>query len=183
MLHLNLFLCASVKNKNFILIIKSSHPHKVLPWQLLLWIMKNWSFSIIIIIIIIIIVIIIITIIIVIITIIIIIIIIIVLTVFHDYMNDTLHEPIKHFEKCSKLKIKMRCGVVVITSAQHGLITSELRLCAGSKPARGSTSEICYRENVWQWFRLEIMRKRYLSGNHSPPPPPPQKKISIQSNV
>ena len=83
MSHLNLFLFALVKDKNFVLIIKSPHPHKVLPWQLLLWIMKNWSFSIIIIIIIII------TIIIVIITIIIIIIIIIVLTVFHNYINDT----------------------------------------------------------------------------------------------
>ena len=62
----------------------------------------------------------------------------------------------------------MRCRVVVITSAQHGLITPELRICAGSKPARGSKSEICYRENIWQWFRPEIMRKRYLSGNHSP---------------
>ena len=41
----------------------------------------------------------------------------------------------------------MRCGVV-ITSAQHRLITSELRLCAGSKSAHGSTSEICYRENI-----------------------------------
>ena len=81
MSHLNLFLFALVKDKNFVLIIKSPHPHKVLPWQLLLWIMKNWSFSIIIIIII--------TIIIVIITIIIIIIIIIVLTVFHNYINDT----------------------------------------------------------------------------------------------
>ena len=48
-----------------------------------------------------------------------------------------------------------RRGVVIITSAQLHSTKSELRFCAGSKPARG-LSVIRNGEDLWQWSRLEI---------------------------
>ena len=57
-------------------------------------------------------------------------------------------------------------GVVVITTAQLHATKSELRFCAGSNPVRG-VSEIYDGENLWQWFRLEIMRKHLSSVNHT----------------
>ena len=48
-----------------------------------------------------------------------------------------------------------RRGVVVITTAQLHSTKPELRLCAGSNPARG-VLEIRDGEDLWQWFRLEI---------------------------
>ena len=36
----------------------------------------------------------------------------------------------------------------------------ELRLCAGSNPARG-VLEICDGENLWQWSRLELKLKSF----------------------
>ena len=46
-------------------------------------------------------------------------------------------------------------GVVVITTAQLHSTKPELRLCAGSNPARG-VSEIRDGEDLWQWSQLEI---------------------------
>ena len=56
--------------------------------------------------------------------------------------------------------------VVFIIIAQLHSKEFELRFCAVSNPARG-VSEICDGENFWQWFRLEIRRKRLWSINHS----------------
>ena len=56
--------------------------------------------------------------------------------------------------------------VVVITTAQLHSTKSELRFRAGSNPARG-VSEICNGENPWQWFLLELRRKRLSSVNHT----------------
>ena len=55
---------------------------------------------------------------------------------------------------------------MVITTAQLHSSKSELRFCVGSNPAGGG-SEICDGENLWQWSRLEIRRKRLSSVNHS----------------
>ena len=44
---------------------------------------------------------------------------------------------------------------MVITTAQPHSTKPELRLCAGSNPARG-VSEIHDGEDHWQWSRLEI---------------------------
>ena len=57
-------------------------------------------------------------------------------------------------------------GVVVISTAQLHLTKSELRFCAISNPAC-DVSEICDGKNLWQWFRLEIMRERLSSVNHT----------------
>ena len=65
-----------------------------------------------------------------------------------------------------KLYQSSSSGVVVITTAQRSSIKSELRFCTGSNPALG-VSEICDGENLWQWSRLEIRRKRLSSVNHS----------------
>ena len=43
---------------------------------------------------------------------------------------------------------------------------SEFRFWAGSDPACG-VSEICDGENLWQWSRLEIRRKRLSLVNHT----------------
>ena len=51
--------------------------------------------------------------------------------------------------------VTWRRGVVVITTAQLHSINLELRLSAGSNPARG-VSEICDGGDLWQWSRLEI---------------------------
>ena len=60
-----------------------------------------------------------------------------------------------------------RCpGVVVITTTQLHSTKSELRFYTGSNPAR-RVSEICDGENLWQWSRLEIRRKRLWSVNRS----------------
>ena len=48
-----------------------------------------------------------------------------------------------------------RLDVVVITTAQLHSTEPELRLCAGSNPARG-LSEIRGGEDLWQWSRQEI---------------------------
>ena len=53
------------------------------------------------------------------------------------------------------------CGLVVITTAQLHLAKPQLRFCAGSNPAR-SVSEIQDREDLWQWFRLEIRLSAFL---------------------
>ena len=66
----------------------------------------------------------------------------------------------------SPREVLWRCGVVVIITAQLRSIKSELWFCAGSNPARG-VSEICNSENLWQWSRLKIRRKRLSSVNHS----------------
>ena len=55
---------------------------------------------------------------------------------------------------------------MVITTAQLHSTKSELRFCAGLKSPRG-VSDICDCENLWQWSRLEIRRKRPSSNNHS----------------
>ena len=52
----------------------------------------------------------------------------------------------------------LRSGVVVITTAQLHSTKPELRLCAGSNPARG-VSEIHDGEDLSQWSRLEIRLK------------------------
>ena len=55
----------------------------------------------------------------------------------------------------SPLQNDWRCGVVVITTAQLHSSKPELRLCAGSNPARG-VSETRDGEDLWQWSLLEI---------------------------
>ena len=69
----------------------------------------------------------------------------------------------KYFKSVSKVPTKQiivelllwRHGVVVITAAQLHSIKAELRLCAGSNPARG-VSEIRHDENLSQWSRLKV---------------------------
>ena len=51
-------------------------------------------------------------------------------------------------------------GVMVITTAQLHSTKSELRLCAGSGPARG-VSGIRYGEGIWQWSQLEIRLRAF----------------------
>ena len=46
-------------------------------------------------------------------------------------------------------------GVVVITTAQLHSTKPELRICAGSTPAR-DVSEICDGEDLWKWSWLEL---------------------------
>ena len=77
-------------------------------------------------------------------------------------------KPVFSKTNCSGKKIipSSSSGVVVITTAQRSSIKSELRFCAGSNPALG-VSEICNGENLWQWSRLQIRRKRLSSVNHS----------------
>ena len=53
------------------------------------------------------------------------------------------------------IRISWRRGAVVVTTVQLYSTKSELRFCAGSKPARG-VSEIWDGEDLWQWSRLEI---------------------------
>ena len=48
-----------------------------------------------------------------------------------------------------------RCGVVVISTAQLHSTKPEVRFCAGSNPAHGS-SEIYDGEDLWQWSWLKI---------------------------
>ena len=55
-----------------------------------------------------------------------------------------------------KKTLPWRRGVVVITTAQLHATMPELRLCAGSNPARGGVPEIRHGEDLWQRSRLEI---------------------------
>ena len=60
------------------------------------------------------------------------------------------------------------CGVMVIFTEQLHSTKSELRFCAGTNPAPG-TSGIRNGENLWQWFQLEI---RINTFRHSTIPQP-----------
>ena len=59
-----------------------------------------------------------------------------------------------------------RRGVEVITTAQFRSTMSELGFFTSSNPARG-VSKNCECENLWQWPRLKIRRKRLSLVNHS----------------
>ena len=66
---------------------------------------------------------------------------------------------------CSFMSCPLRCGVVVITTAQLYSSKPELKFCAGLNPARG-VLKIRDGEDLWQWSRLEI--KLCLSSvNHT----------------
>ena len=70
----------------------------------------------------------------------------------------------------------LRCGIVVITTAQPHSTGPELRLCAGSNHAC-CVSEIRDGEDLWQWYWLEIrlnafrrstiIRKQFINSKNS----------------